>query len=112
MKAATRLRRSADFARVRQEGDWYRHSALLMAVCANGLTGNRYGFVVGRHIGNAVQRNRVKRRLRALIDALDQNLRQGYDVALIARRPINWQPYSELRRIVVRLFSRSGLMIC
>ena len=110
MKARMRLRRSADFARVRRDGQWQRHSALLLAVCGNGLPGNRYGFVVGGHIGNAVTRNRVKRRLRALIDALHEALQPGNDIVLIARQPVLRQPFAALRRILVMLLRRARLM--
>ena len=110
MKAALRLRRPADFARVRSDGVVYRHSALLLSVCANGLPHNRYGFVVGGRIGNAVRRNRCKRRLRALIDRFHDRLQPGSDIVLIARKPVLGQPFDELQRILGRLFARARLM--
>jgi ribonuclease P protein component len=46
---------------------------------------SRYGFVVSRRIGNAVSRNRVRRRLRAIVRGHLDQLAMGYDVVVIAR---------------------------
>jgi len=50
----------------------------------------RVGFTVSRQVGNAVERNRVRRRLRELIRlagaAAPEKLRAGHDYVLIGRR--------------------------
>ncbi len=49
----------------------------------------RVGFTASKKVGNAVARNRAKRRLRALArDVLAQHGRPGWDYVLIARRDI------------------------
>lgn len=110
MRTAQRLRQSSDFTRVRQEGKVYRHPVMLLSLRDNDLICNRYGFVVGKRTGTAVSRNRVKRRLRALIDGIHDCLGQGYDIVIVARPAILQQPYSELRRIVNVLFQRARLL--
>lgn len=110
MKSALRLRRSADFARVRRNGSLHRHSALAIGVCANELLHNRYGIVTGKRIGVAVVRNRCKRRLVAALDTIHPALRQGYDVVVIARQSLIEQPFSELQRILHVLFTRAKLI--
>jgi ribonuclease P protein component len=49
---------------------------------------SRSGFVVGRRVGNAVVRNRVKRRLREAVRARYAALAPGVDLVWIARPPI------------------------
>lgn len=47
----------------------------------------RVGFTVSRKVGTAVERNRVRRRLRALVRRAGQGrLRAGYDYVLVARQ--------------------------
>jgi ribonuclease P protein component len=60
----------------------------VLAILPNNLEHNRYGFVVGKRVGNAVVRNRVRRWLREAVRALEPHLRNGYDVVIIARGPI------------------------
>ena len=110
MKPALRLRQSCDFARVRREGKLFRHSTLLLSLRVNNLPYNRYGFVVGKGIGTAVQRNQNKRRLRALIDGVHGRLGQGYDVVIVARRPARRKPFRELKRITSALLERARLL--
>jgi ribonuclease P protein component len=43
------------------------------------------GIIVGRRVGKATIRNRVKRRIREVVRAAYPRLRPGYDVVLIAR---------------------------
>lgn len=110
MRPALRLRRSSDFAQVRQQGSSYRHSVLLLAVCCNGLPHNRYGIVAGKRLGVAVRRNRSKRLLRALIDRIHAYLSPGHDIVLIAQPGLLQQPFAELQRIICALFTRAGVL--
>lgn len=83
---------------------------MLISLRDNDLPRNRYGFVVGKRTGTAVSRNRVKRRLRAVIDGVHDCLGQGYDIVIVAKPAILQQPYSELQRIVNVLFQRARLL--
>jgi ribonuclease P protein component len=57
----------------------------------------RVGFTVTRQIGNAVERNRVRRRLRELVRlATDRSLQQGHDYVLIGRRGALSLPFDEM----------------
>lgn len=59
----------------------------------------RFGVVVTRKIGGAVQRNRAKRRLRALANAvlIDQGL-PGYDYVFVARADILKRNFTLMRQ--------------
>lgn len=56
----------------------------------------RYGLVAGRKIGGAVERNRVKRRLRHAIH--EAGLRAGNDYVVLASREVLEAPYDALVR--------------
>ncbi len=80
-----RLTRTSDYARVRREGRSKAHPLLILAVAPNGSDTTRVGLTVGKKIGSAVARNRVKRVLRAATRERLTRLRPGYDVVLIGR---------------------------
>ena len=59
----------------------------------------RVGFTASRKVGNAVLRNRAKRRLRAAAAAvLARDGHQGTDYVLIARAGTGERPFAELMR--------------
>jgi ribonuclease P protein component len=63
-----RLRDRESFRRIRAEGSRFNHGELWMVWVADGAAlPPRVGFAIGRAVGTAVDRNRVRRRLRALI---------------------------------------------
>ena len=88
MKRRFRLTRPADFKRVRREGQSYAHPFVVLIALSNDLDQVRIGVAAGRAVGGAVERNRAKRLLRAGISPLLTKLSAGYDLVLLARKPI------------------------
>nr|WP_290669333.1 ribonuclease P protein component [Ardenticatena sp.] len=107
-----RLRASADFDRVRQRGKAYRNRWIVLLVLPNGLPHSRFGFVVSKRMGKAVQRNRLKRRLREIVRQLWQRggVRGGFDVVLIPRAAATIADFATLTDAVCDLFDRAGLL--
>lgn len=70
----------------------------------------RYAISVGKKIGNAVERNRSKRLITAVIDNLNINLDLSYDVFLIARPKIKELSYDMLYKQLEYLFSKQKLL--
>jgi ribonuclease P protein component len=56
----------------------------------------RLGITTGRKAGNAVVRNRFRRRVRAWFRARREDLEPGVDLVIIARRPGTQLDYAEL----------------
>lgn len=59
----------------------------------------RLGLVVSRKVGNAVIRNRVKRRLREIFRKNKEKILSGTDVVLIAKPGIHNCAFGELEKI-------------
>lgn len=58
----------------------------------------RFGFTVSKKVGGAVERNRIRRRLRALTAALEPGrLKPGFDYVLIARSAAIIRTFTELK---------------
>jgi ribonuclease P protein component len=70
----------------------------------------RVGVAAGRSLGNAVNRNRAKRRLRAAIQPDLPNIRAGHDLILIARQPILQATFPEIRSALGQILRRAELM--
>jgi ribonuclease P protein component len=84
-----RLSRSADFDRVYREGRSHASRHLVVYAFPGGERaegeGPRLGVSVGRKVGGAVERNRMKRLLREAFWATSSDLPENYDFVLVAR---------------------------
>ncbi|MCX7622690.1 MAG: ribonuclease P protein component [Thermomicrobium sp.] len=107
-----RLRRSSDFERVRRRGRTLAGRLLVLSVAPNEFGHNRYGFAVGKRVGKAVRRNKVKRWLREAVRRLHPRLAQGYDVVFVARGALaeSSVTYHEVAAHVEWLLRRAGLL--
>jgi ribonuclease P protein component len=99
------LKRRPEFLSVRGGARWAAPAFVLEArprVAAKPLDTTstevaRFGFTVSKQVGGAVERNRIKRRLKAAVrDILLEHARPNYDYVLIARRPALDAAYSLL----------------
>ncbi len=68
------------------------------------------GVSAGRSVGNAVRRNRAKRRIRAILRTLQPHIAPGWDLVVLARRPIHTADHAALHNALVRLLQRAGLL--
>jgi ribonuclease P protein component len=57
----------------------------------------RFGFTVSKKVGNAVERNRVRRRLREIVRlSAASRLQAGHDYVLVGRRAALNQPFAAM----------------
>ena len=66
----------------------------------------RIGFSVSKRVGNSVQRNRAKRRMRACITPMVDRLKGGCNLILIAKPEVLDAPFPELQRQTETLLKR------
>jgi len=109
VKRRFRLTRSTDFKRVRRFGKSYAHPLVVLVVLQNETDRVRVGIAASRSVGGAVERNRAKRRLRAALQPALEALVPGWDLVLIARKPILGATFSEIGDALQVLRARAGL---
>lgn len=86
MKRANRLSRSRDFDAVYRKGRSVSSRYLVLYWFPQEEAGDpRFGFSVPRAVGGAVERNRIKRRLRELWRERLERVQTGQDYVLIVR---------------------------
>lgn len=67
----------------------------------------RFGFTITRHVGKAVDRNRIRRRLKAAVGGVaTDHAKSDFDYVLIARRPALTTAYAALVAELVKAFGR------
>jgi ribonuclease P protein component len=116
-----RLKRRADFLRVAAVRRKWAAPGLILQVApqpASSLEGAasenvrpediRVGFTASRKVGNAVKRNRARRRLKALVaEMIATGANPGLDLVLIARTSTVDRPFDELRRDLQQSLQRT-----
>ncbi len=103
-----RILRSAEFRKVYQTGVrvTFRHFAAFCLATPGSGAPSRYGFTLPRAVGNAVTRNRIRRRFREAVRAHLDRLPQDWAIVFNPRRTALDAPFTELSNDVSRLFDR------
>jgi ribonuclease P protein component len=105
------LTRSTDFKRVRRLGKSYAHPLLVLITLANDKTSSRFGVFAGRAVGKAVKRNRAKRLIREGLRQFLPSITPGWDILLLARRPMSEASLEETQQAIHNLLFRADLLI-
>jgi len=84
-KKPDRLRRRSDFLRVKDAGKKWVSPTVILQVGTGETPGIRYGITATKKTGNAVIRNRIKRRLREAVRTVTKNIDASADIVLIGR---------------------------
>ncbi len=106
-RKSSRLRRHADFQRVYKQGrrQFAAHMTMFYLVREGG-GGARVGLTVGRVLGGAVERNRIKRRLREAVRGNLAQLGAAIDVVINPKKSALTVDFETLKDEVVRAFGK------
>jgi ribonuclease P protein component len=108
MQRRSRLTGNKRFSQIHQEGRSVANRFLVVRVLPNGLDYSRFGFMVSKRLGNAVTRNKVKRRLREVVRQTP--VKPGWDAIFIARRGAEGVKYPTLKHSAQELLRRTRLI--
>lgn len=110
---SVRLKRRAEFLAVAGQGRKAPSPGLVLQALPRDDAGPaRLGFTVTKKVGNAVRRNRTKRRLRAAArDVLAEQPVRGIDLVLIGRDGTAVRPYEALKGDFRRLLDKLGARV-
>jgi len=115
--AVPRLKRRTEYLRVARSGRKWAMPGLVLQMgrreARDGASGPvaviRVGFTASRKVGNAVARNRVRRRLRAAAEEiLPMHAKPGCDYVIIGRVATLRRPYDALLGDLVNALKRLG----
>lgn len=71
---------------------------------------SRFGFAVGRRLGKAVQRNRLRRQMRESVRRQLPSVAPGWDVVFISRPSMGEASGSDVAQAVQELLGQAGLL--
>ena len=104
------LKSNSDFRRIYARGKVYTNPALVIYVMKNRAGICRIGITTSKKIGNAVERNRSKRVIRAAFRSVIKEIDGGYDIIFVARGRTKYTKSTELCGIMRKQFLSAGVI--
>ena len=108
MRREFRIKKSAEIQDVRLHGKSISHPLVVYLALAKDSSKVRVAVAAGKSIGNAVQRNRAKRLLRAAVSPLLKEFRNGRDILLLARAETNQGNSESIRDAIRKMAIKTG----
>lgn len=107
-----RLTKDRDIERVFKRGRSIYAGALALRLARNELALSRLAVVVSLKVSKkAVERNRLKRRLREITRReIVPHLKTGFDIVIITKKPLLELPFEELKKLTIGLFKKARLL--
>lgn len=110
MEKKYRLRKNIEFKRVYNKGKNYWNRNLTLYVKKNGLEETRLGITITKKIGNAVVRNKIKRRVKEIYRLNKHRVKNGYDLIFIPKKNVVDLSYKELERSIIHILRISKIL--
>jgi len=110
MEFTTSLTKNYEFKRLYNKGKSAATKHVVVYCMKNGKPENRIGITVSTKLGGAVQRNRVRRRLKEIYRLNEAALKTGYNIVVIARLASRSAGWGELESSVLHLFGKLDLI--
>ncbi len=110
MEKKYRLRKNMEFKRVYNGGKSYWNRNLILYVRKNDLQNSRIGITITKKIGNAVVRNRIRRRIKEIIRLKLGNIKSGYDLILIPKKNVGDISYKDLESAMIHIMRISKIV--
>ena len=94
------LRRKEDFDRIYRKGKSFGDRYVVIFCMRNDLGFNRIAYLASKEVGNSGKRNRARRLMRESVRISDAEIRQGYDLIIIARNTINGKKCADVKKSI------------
>lgn len=105
MKKQFRIKKTEEFAKIMNYKKFYSSPSFVIYVKPKKETHARVGISVGKKIGNAVMRNKVKRQVRMMLQELF-NFNEDFDMILLVRVKYHDENYNSNKIMLEKLLKK------
>jgi len=104
------LTKNYEFKRLYNKGKSAASKYVVVYYARNNSAVNRLGITVSTKLGGAVQRNRIRRRLKEICRLNESALHKGYNIVIVARHGSRNAKWMDIESSVLYLFKKLGLV--
>jgi len=104
------LKKNYEFRRLYNRGKSSASKCVVVYCIKTNRPYNRLGITVSSKLGGAVQRNRIRRRLKEVCRLNRDSLHIGYDIVVVARMRSRYAGWSEIESSVLSIFKKLNLI--
>ena len=106
MKKKYIVKNERDFNKIINKNNYLKSKKIVIYYEDNDLNYDKFGISVGKKLGNAVTRNKYKRKLRSIIDEYRKDYNNSKNYIIILRRGGINSSYKDLKEDFYNLISR------
>ena len=110
MKRTVTIKNNCDFRRLYARGKSFQSPALVSYVMKNRAGICRVGITTSKKIGNAVERNRARRVIRAAYSMLEDKICGNYDIVFVARTKTIFIKSNDLADVMLTHLKKAGVI--
>ena len=108
MKKKFIVKKNKEFNNIIENNKFIKNKSFVIYYIENQLPYNRYGISVSKKLGNAVFRNKYKRRIREIVDSNKKDYINHKDCIIILRREGINNSFSKLKEELLKLLTTIG----
>ena len=86
MQSSYRLKKNYQYNYVYKHAESVADRNFVMLYCASNIKQTKFGFSVSKKYGKAVNRNRIRRQMKAAVSTVASRVKEGYNVIFIPRK--------------------------
>lgn len=108
MKKINIIKSNRDFERIIRNNKPFKYKDYIIYIEKKDNNNYKFGLSVGKKIGNAVTRNKYKRRLKSIID--QKNYQNGFNCIIIVGKGILSKSFEEMKYNLFEAFEKINIL--
>ena len=100
------------FQKLINKGTWYGANFICAYILPNNSDANNIGLGIGKKVGKAYRRNRLKRLIKAAYTNLEPDIKYGYDILFVWKSKANYDEvtYNGIYKDLNYILRKAGLI--